>query len=150
MSATAIAYRSSSTMVFAAEMIILSTKKMVEVTKEMVDLMKTGCLTMEMIFSAAKKIMSAAETIFVFTKTMAVVMQIIIAEVNKIVRVAKKMASWFAFIFCSFHPVVSDTRTKAEATERCFCVAVPCIWRREARNAGPPNTRKAPTQLCVE
>ena len=43
-------------MVFATEMIISLTKKMVEATNEMVDLTKTRVLMMEMIFSAAKKI----------------------------------------------------------------------------------------------
>jgi hypothetical protein len=77
--------------VFATEMIISSTKKMGEVTKEMVDLTKTGVLMMGMIFSAAKKIMLATEASFAVAKTMAFMTQIIIAEANKMLSVDKKI-----------------------------------------------------------
>lgn len=86
-----IVYRSSSTMVSTAEMIISPTKKMVEAANEMVDFTKTEVPMTEMIFSTAKKIMSAAEAIFSIANTMVLVTQIIIAEANKMLSIAKKM-----------------------------------------------------------
>ncbi len=83
---------------------------MVEATKAMVDLTKTGVLMMEKIFSAAKKIMSAAEAIFAVAKTMVSMMQIIIAEANKMVSADKKKLVVPPTVVCTRQPVRRGSR----------------------------------------